>query len=132
MGSMDVHDIRKRRVSELIEAEGSVKAFAEKIGSDPNYISATLSDKTKRNIGAALARRIELAYSLPKGTLDQENDIRALLEALPPEPQQEVFDFIRYKFERSEHIAAERLPQYMGMIDRIVKDLERRKKADDT
>jgi transcriptional regulator with XRE-family HTH domain len=129
---MDVNEIRRIRIRELIDLEGSIAAFAEKIGSNPDYISSILSEKTKRNLGDDLARRIERKYGLPHGALDRSvgDELQEGIQALPEEQAQEVLDFIRYKFERAEGvIASEKAARYVKMIDGMIKDMQRRKAA---
>lgn len=72
---MEVRTKRKLRLLELIELEGGrrrggVKKVAEKVGTDPAYLSQLVSDRTTANMGDNVARRIELAYNKSVGWID--------------------------------------------------------------
>lgn len=125
--TMDVNEIRRTRIQELIELEGSIAAFAEKIDSNPDYISAILSEKTKRNLGDELARRIEKRYGLSYGALDRSISDE-LIEALPGQQRREVLDFIRFKLEGAEEvIAGDKFARYMTMISGLITDIQRKR-----
>lgn len=69
-----------------------------------------------------------LAEELPPA---HENGFVDMLEALPAQDAQQVLDFISYKFERSEGLAAsESMARYSLWADKITKDLERRRAED--
>lgn len=61
---------RRTNMQLLIEKEQSKAAFARKVGTDPAYVSQILSDKTRAEIGDTFARKIEKAYNLPHGWMD--------------------------------------------------------------
>ncbi len=71
MDAHDKHTIRKNKLLQIIEKEGSQTAVAKKIGTDKSYLSQILSAKGTRNVGDDLARRIESAYGLNDGWLDE-------------------------------------------------------------
>lgn len=76
--SMDVKTKRRLRLLQLIELEGGrgkggIKKVADKVSTDPNYLSQLLSvkaDGKKANIGDALAAKIAAAYGKPVGWMD--------------------------------------------------------------
>ena len=67
---MDVYQARLDNLLTLLAREGEVQRLADKIGTPPAYISQITSHKTKRHMGAVLARKIERAYNLPRGWMD--------------------------------------------------------------
>lgn len=74
---MDSKSIRKRNLASLIELHGSQNALAMAVDTDPAYISQIMSDKTKANIGDALARKIETSLGKPHGWMDLDHDASA-------------------------------------------------------
>lgn len=51
------------------------------------------------------------------------------IDTLPPDAQQDVLDFIRYKYERAETlIASDKAADYHRMIERITADMEKLRK----
>lgn len=72
---MTVAEIRKLNYEILRKASALNKsAFAEKIETDPSYISQIFSDKTDRNMGDDLARKIEKLTGKPRGWMDALHD----------------------------------------------------------
>ncbi len=67
---MDVYQARLDNLLTLLAREGEVQHLANKIGTPPAYISQITSHKTKRHMGAVLARKIERAYNLQRGWMD--------------------------------------------------------------
>lgn len=67
---MDIHEIRKANLLSLIgkRRKGSC---AEKWEMSPAHLSQILSEKTNKNLGDDVARRIEDREGLPHGRLDQ-------------------------------------------------------------
>lgn len=134
LAAMDVHAIRKRKVAELIAAEGSKKAFALRIESDPNYFSQIYGPSGTRNIGDAMARKIEMVYKLPRGYLDQgePGDLEEIIASLSAESKRAVADFLEFQLVRAgaldNPVTAAR---YHAFIARITRDMERRRLADD-
>ena len=66
--------IRKAKLIDLIKREGSQALVARKIGTDKSYLSQIVSPKGTRNVGDALARRIEDAYDQSYGWMDKPID----------------------------------------------------------
>ena len=69
LARMDIYAIRKQQLISLI---GSQKkgACAERWGMAPAHLSQILSDKTAKNLGDEVARRIETIEGLPRGWFD--------------------------------------------------------------
>ncbi|WP_312153562.1 S24 family peptidase [Pseudomonas sp.] len=76
---MDIYEIRKHNLVKLIgnQRKGSC---AERWGMAPAHLSQILSDKTAKNLGDDVARRIEEVEKLPRGWFDS---IPASDDALP-------------------------------------------------
>jgi hypothetical protein len=77
-------------------------------------------------------RRTEAAFNLPSGSLDFPADksmaAAMAIDALPPNEQQQVFDFIRYKIDTtSAPLAREHAASYFRMIDNLKRDMRQRK-----
>lgn len=76
-----------------MKRERSKAEFARKVGTDPAYISQILSEKTSAEIGGTLARKIEKAYALTRGWMDnspaaaEENHLLEAFRALPKDRQ---------------------------------------------
>ncbi len=69
---MDVYSIRKQNLSKAVElAGGTIAGLARAAGISSAYLTQVLSNRTKRNLGAAVARRIESALEMPEGWMDQ-------------------------------------------------------------
>lgn len=87
--NLTVKEIRKINLSDLIRQSGLSKTkFAERIDTAPSYISQILGSRSKREIGDAFARKIELCFQKPKGWMDAiHHDGTSYLESsscLPP------------------------------------------------
>lgn len=67
-------EIRKENLQLLIKAVGKKSELAHLAQTDPAYISQVLSEKTNRNIGDSLARKLETACKKPRGWLDKTHD----------------------------------------------------------
>lgn len=106
---VDVSIIRRSHIDRLVKQEGSVMRFAERVGTNADYISSILSSKTKRGAGHQLMRRIERAYNLVPGSLDHPDDrataAAMVLQLLPPEARNAALDFIRFQAESSGTLA---------------------------
>ncbi len=75
---MDIREIRRKNLDKLIQEEGSIKAVADKLEMNPSQISQI---RTKyRNMGHALARRIETKFGLSAGKMDNPNEVEGLRE----------------------------------------------------
>lgn len=82
---MDIYEIRKHNLVKLIgnQRKGSC---AERWGMAPAHLSQILSDKTAKNLGDDVARRIESIEGLPRGWFDSipdETADTAMAEAAP-------------------------------------------------
>ena len=84
LASMDIYAIRKQQLITLI---GNQKkgACAERWGMAPAHLSQILSDKTAKNLGDDVARRIEAVEGLPRGWFDSLGESGA--GALAPQTQ---------------------------------------------
>lgn len=94
----ELHALRRanlRRISKTIKA---VK-MAEELNVTTGYISQLIGKSPSRNIGEALARRIESALKLPPGALDRE----------PGEPMEGGLDgdLLRAAVEAVNHVLSE-------------------------
>jgi len=67
---MDIYEIRKSNLIALI-GKRRKGACADKWGMSAAHLSQILSDKTDKNLGDDVARRIEERDGLPRGWLDQ-------------------------------------------------------------
>jgi hypothetical protein len=76
--NLTVKEIRKINLSNLIRQSGLSKTkFADRIDTAPSYISQILGSRSKREIGDAFARKIELSFQKPKGWMDGMHDDEA-------------------------------------------------------
>ncbi|WLI03835.1 S24 family peptidase [Pseudomonas simiae] len=66
---MDIYAIRKQKLISLIGTQRK-GACAERWGMAPAHLSQVLSDKTAKNLGDDVARRIEAIEKLPRGWFD--------------------------------------------------------------
>ncbi|WP_419795327.1 S24 family peptidase [Pseudomonas palleroniana] len=66
---MDIYAIRKQKLINLIGTQRK-GACAERWGMAPAHLSQILSDKTAKNLGDDVARRIETIERLPRGWFD--------------------------------------------------------------
>ena len=69
LGRMDIYAIRKHQLVTLI-GDQRKGACAERWGMAPAHLSQILSDKTAKNLGDDVARRIESIEKLPRGWFD--------------------------------------------------------------
>lgn len=130
--AVNVHLIRRAHIARLIEVEGTVTAFAEKVGTNPDYISSIISGITKRNAGSNLMRKIEAAYNIRPGALDspeEEAMVAAMvMQALPDNARTEMLDLIKYKIESNGVLLAEEhIAPYFKMLTRIIEDRKKKK-----
>lgn len=68
---MDIYEIRLINMNYLIQTVKSIKVFADIVETSPTVISQIRSEKTKKQIGSELARRIEKAFGKKHGWLDK-------------------------------------------------------------
>lgn len=69
LARMDIYAIRKQKLISLIGTQRK-GACAERWGMAPAHLSQILSDKTAKNLGDDVARRIEVIEKLPRGWFD--------------------------------------------------------------
>lgn len=69
LARMDIYAIRKQQLISLIGSQRK-GACAERWGMAPAHLSQILSDKTAKNLGDDVARRIEAIEGLPRGWFD--------------------------------------------------------------
>ena len=69
LARMDIYAIRKQKLISLIGNQRK-GACAERWGMAPAHLSQVLSDKTAKNLGDDVARRIEIIEKLPRGWFD--------------------------------------------------------------
>lgn len=69
LARMDIYAIRKQKLISLIGTQRK-GACAERWGMAPAHLSQILSDKTAKNLGDDVARRIEAIEKLPRGWFD--------------------------------------------------------------
>ena len=69
LARMDIYAIRKQKLISLIGNQRK-GACAERWGMAPAHLSQILSDKTAKNLGDDVARRIEAIEKLPRGWFD--------------------------------------------------------------
>ena len=133
MPHMDVYEIRKLRLRELVAEVGSQKQVAENADTDANNLSAILSDTIGQQMGSDLARRLDHAHGKPTGWMDTApDDLGEVFRALPAETRREVIDFMRYKIDRAEEREVrENLAAYQRKLDQVLKDLPTTPPADD-
>lgn len=67
--AMDIYEIRKHNLVKLIGSQRK-GSCAERWGMAPAHLSQILSDKTAKNLGDDVARRIEGIEGLPRGWFD--------------------------------------------------------------
>jgi len=70
---MDIKTIRRNNLERLLKGR-SKAVCAELWGTSPSYVSQMLSENATRNVGDAMARRVEAAELLPHGWLDQVHE----------------------------------------------------------
>lgn len=98
---MKKHEYRRQWLRDLQKKEGTVAAFAEKIGTQPNYLSSILGPNAKRNPGDDLTHRAEIAYDLLPGAMDlpsigAQKLIKAA-EGMSDADLEEVVAFMKFK-----------------------------------
>ena len=69
LANMDIYAIRKKNLIKLIGKQKKATC-AERWGMAPAHLSQILSDKTAKNLGDDVARRIEAAEGKPRGWFD--------------------------------------------------------------
>lgn len=79
---MDTNEIRRNNLRALAARWNTQAEFAEACGTAPSVISLIVSPNPKRNLGHALARKIELAVGLKPGYLDSPQLIKVPANAV--------------------------------------------------
>lgn len=103
---MDIREIRRENLATLRHEKGTLRALADLIETDPNYLSQLLSSKRKQHVGHVLARRLEIAMHKPEGWMDQPHwdqgdverdatEIALLIRGWPPEQRASLKEFIK-------------------------------------
>ena len=89
--------------------------FAQLFGVHPRDIRPDIDD---------LLRNVEVQ------TLSRESsNVAKVIDALQPEPQQEVLDFILYKLDKTENlVAGDKLAHYTALMEDFRRDLKERKR----
>jgi len=75
---MNVKEIRLINLLRLADERegGNLAAVARTAGTDPAYLYQIVSPKVRRTVGDDLARRLERAYRLPDGWMDQISELQ--------------------------------------------------------
>lgn len=80
---MDINEMRRRKLRQLIQQHGSQRLLASASGMDPSHISQIMT--SKRNMGEKLAREVEKSLRLTPGWFDDGADSQANnTSAAPP------------------------------------------------
>jgi len=69
-----IKDIRRDNLRRLLRRAATQAEFAEKVGSSPVYLSQLLSNRTVAEMGDEFARKVEAAYRLETGWMDNVHD----------------------------------------------------------
>lgn len=94
-GGMDIQQIRRARLAQIVTEYGSQTALADKLDIEQNYISRCL--RGKKRIGEDFAERVEVATGKPAGWMSrlekQGTDwpfefSRRFWDELPPDKRQ--------------------------------------------
>jgi hypothetical protein len=104
---MDIFEIRKANLIRLIGSRRK-GACAEKWEMAPAHLSQVLSNKTAKNLGEDVARRIEQKEGLPHGWLDalQTKEIAEMAEAVRPRPSSESISEQAATYQQAQRAAA--------------------------
>lgn len=65
------HQHRYEHLRDIIKRHGGQSAVAEKLGVTRQYLNIVGAENAKKNIGNAMARKIETVFGLPINTIDQ-------------------------------------------------------------
>ena len=71
---MDISAIRRDNLRRLVREYGGQAKLAERVDTDPAYISQILSPRTRADMGNRFARKVEEQLNLPRGWMDQPRD----------------------------------------------------------
>jgi transcriptional regulator with XRE-family HTH domain len=123
------------QITEALERLGKTQSWlAEAVGVSDTAVSKWINEGT---ISRANAGKVAKALGISVDHLlhGPEDSVWELLaeplKKLPVESQQDVLEYMRFKFERARSvIASDNIASYLTMIDRIKADMERLKKGD--
>lgn len=85
---MDIYEIRKHNLIKLIGSQRKA-ACAERWSMSPAHLSQILSEKTSKNLGDEVARRIEVSEKLPRGWIDSIHDAAGSISLGEPASEDE-------------------------------------------
>lgn len=108
LARMDIYAIRKQQLISLIGNQRK-GACAERWGMAPAHLSQILSDKTAKNLGDDVARRIEAIEGLPRGWFDSVSPG----ESITPADELTSSDHAR---ETSAQTAADQIKQMLSKV----------------
>lgn len=119
---MDIFEIRKTNLIRLIGSRRK-GACAEKWEMAPAHLSQVLSNKTAKNLGEDVARRIEQKEGLPHGWLDalQTEEIAEMAEAVRPRAAADSAseEAGRYQADRAQALMGFATPRTRSVLERI-------------
>lgn len=127
VGSLD--DVIREALDRL---ERTQQWLAEQVDVTPQAVAKWMkTGQISRENATEVARVLGVSLdALLAGGASDAGAKGQVIDGLPLEEQQQVMDFIRYKYERSEGLlASEKLAHYMSMIDRINSDMAARRTA---
>ena len=86
--TVDIYEIRRRNLRSLVEvhANGNLTQFVEVTLRDSmsyKVLQRVISPEARRNLGSALARRIEAQLQLERGSMDQDRSGTAHMATVP-------------------------------------------------
>lgn len=81
---MAIEDIRRENARVLAKKAGGPARFAEKTGMSDSQVSQIIGKNPTKNIGGNVARKIEDAFSLPKGWMDTPEGQGGLVDVSGP------------------------------------------------
>lgn len=133
----DMDTIGERIAKSRAQRALTQSELARRIGVTPSAINQIESGATKFPrpellfaIADALevdARELTFGEKVAQEAWDKA--IFKLIDDLPEGPKQEILDFTMYKIERAQDlVAAEKLPRYLTMIEKIKQDMTSKKK----
>ncbi|NIF27007.1 S24 family peptidase [Pantoea sp. Tr-811] len=98
---MDIYEIRKHNLVKLIGSQRK-GSCAERWGMAPAHLSQILSDKTAKNLGDDVARRIEEVEGLPRGWFDSiPSGVEAQLQSEAADSKLSAADLVKQMLAKS-------------------------------
>lgn len=70
---MTREELRRENARKLASGKGGKADFARLVSMEPSQVSQLIGPSPTKNIGNSIARRIERAYQLPEGWLDESH-----------------------------------------------------------